>query len=63
MALSKEVLDIITREAEEGIFAQSEADLESIETKQEKGNKAPTLHYRGEGYGHQGEPNDEKSSD
>ena len=63
MPLSKEILDIVMREAEEGISAQAEADLESIETKQEKGNKAPTLHYRGEGYGQQGEQNDEKSSD
>lgn len=63
MALSKEVLDIITREAEEGISVQAETELEPIETKKEKGNKAPTLHYRGEGYGYQGEPIDERSSD
>ena len=63
MPLSKEILDIVMREAEEGISVQAEAELEPIETKKVKGNKAPTLHYRGEGYGHQGEPKDEKSSD
>ena len=63
MALSKDILDIVMREVEEGIYVQSEAELEPMKTEQVKGTKASTLHYRGEGYGHQGEPNDEKPSD
>ena len=51
------------REAEEGIPIQAETEIEVTESKKEKGNKSSTLHYRGEGYGHQGEPNNETSSD
>ena len=61
MAISKELLDTTHKRALEGREAQDKISIVESETKPVKGNKGPTLHYRGHGYGSQGEP--DKDSD
>ena len=55
MAISKDLWDAVQKRAIEGMEAQDKISIEKTYTKPVKGNKGPTLHYRGHGYGSQGE--------
>ena len=56
MTISKELWDAAQKRAIEGMEAQDKISIEETDTKPVKGNNGPTLHYRGHGYGSQGEP-------
>jgi hypothetical protein len=56
MAISKDLWEAAQKRAIEGMEAQEEIKVEESDLKPVKGNKGPTLHYRGHGYGSQGEP-------
>ena len=61
MAISKDLWDAAQKRALEGMEAQEEIKVEESDLKPVKGNKGPTLHYRGCGHGFQGVP--DKDSD
>ena len=56
MAISKELWDAAQKRALEGMEAQDKISIEEADTRPVKGNKGPTIHYRGHGYGSQGVP-------
>lgn len=55
MAISKYLVDLAVTEIIEGIEAQENSSVDEDAFITVKGNKGPTLHYRGRGHGSQGQ--------
>ena len=56
MPITKDLWEVAQKRALEGMEAQEEIKVEESDLKPVKGNKGPTLHYRGHGHGSQGKP-------
>ena len=55
MAISKDLVGLAVTKIIEGIEAQENSSVDEDANKTVKGNKGPTLHYRGSSHGSQGQ--------